>query len=390
MLSTTASWTNCSGGPTAYILGIGTGVIAPPAYYHGMLFTFRPNANNTVSANTVNVGSLGVKSLVRESGSALQAADLTTAHDAVIRFDNGNDRFLLLDYSLSAGSADLPNGFISGMTMGRNSAETTTFQDIDTQIGSCRDAADSQNLVLGTALIKQFDASYQTGTNLGGFANSLGARSTGTWYRYFAIGRDDTGATDCGFDSIANDDAATLLIDANLADSTSAWTKYRQLGWVRTTDADATELVPFSNSSTDPNSFYWSGSAGTEDVSFTQAGSAARGALTLNYAAPETSALMDWFAFSKANSGACDVFGILQPIGFPDEVPSSTAYNIGHTGIAGNGGVSGTPSTANSADAIGTAVVRVDSSRQFNSRFTIGGGITAGIWCTTTGFRFER
>ncbi|GAG31547.1 unnamed protein product, partial [marine sediment metagenome] len=203
-------------------------------------------------------------------------------------------------------------------------------------------------------------------------------------------GRTDTNAVDFGWDSVANDDASTLLLDVNAADGGgSAWDSYRQLGWCRTT-SDADHLVPFSNSSTDPSSFYWSGGAGTEDVSFSQAGSAARAALTLNYAAPETDAIMDWFALSKANSGACDVFGVLQPMGFPDELPSSTLYNIGHTGIAGNGGVSATPSTGNSADAIGRAVVRVDSSRQFNARFEIGGGITAGIWATTRGFRFER
>ncbi|GAF97187.1 unnamed protein product, partial [marine sediment metagenome] len=77
-VSIQGQWTESSGGSLAYILGMNTGILAPHAYARGQVFQFRPNVNNTVGATTVNVGSMGVKSLLRESGAALQAADLST------------------------------------------------------------------------------------------------------------------------------------------------------------------------------------------------------------------------------------------------------------------------------------------------------------------------
>ena len=388
-LSMQGQWTNCSGGTVAYVLGMNTGVAAPPAYATGQVFQFRPNANNTVGANTVNVGSLGVVSLVREDGSALQAGDLATTRDAVIRYDG--TQFRLMDFTLAAGSADLPDAYIEGLTMGRNSAETTTFQDIAVQPGSCRDAANTMNIVSGTEIIKQFDASWASGTGAGGYpATALGARATDTWYRFFAIGRSDTGAVDFGFDSAANDDAAGLLSDVVTATGSAAWTSYRQLGWVKTTTGTADELEPFTNDPSRPNYFGWQ-HVPKDDFNGAVIGSGtlARTTETAAYIPPSCTGRYAFYAFNKANSGSAGVWGIIQAVGMPDLAPTSNRFHVRNTNPGPSAGSGATPSTVATPGGLGAVLVAVDSSSQYNVRWLTSAS-NAYVYAVGVGFFFER
>lgn len=64
-------------------------------YYDGQIVRFRPAANGTGGPATLEVDSLGAKSLLRPDGSALQVGDLVTTRDARARYESANDRFLL-------------------------------------------------------------------------------------------------------------------------------------------------------------------------------------------------------------------------------------------------------------------------------------------------------
>lgn len=66
-----------------------TPAFLPTAYTAGQRYTFKPASSNTGAA-TVNVNSLGAKSIKRPDGSALSAGDLTAAGMADITYDGTN------------------------------------------------------------------------------------------------------------------------------------------------------------------------------------------------------------------------------------------------------------------------------------------------------------
>ena len=390
-VSVQGQWLASSGGTIAYTLAMNAGIIAPPAYAGGQVFQFRPNVNNTVGAVTVNVGSLGAKSLTREDGSALQAADLSTTRDAVIRYTG--TQFYLLNSSLAAGAADLPNRYIAGLTMGRNAAEVTTqHRDIEVQVGSCRDEANTMNLVLGAVMVKRFDAGFAFGTVAGGYG-SAAAAAVGTWYRFFAIGNSATGGTDFGWDISST--ATTLLADANTAAGGGvAWDSYRQIGWTRTTDAGASELVPFTHDPSDPSTIMWVDGEPLDDHIGGGGGLAsattAQLTYTTSYAPPSSTLMSRWWAYTKQNSGTNQMAGIIHSIPQRDTTPTANVNHVKNDAPGASAGSGVTPITATNQDLLGETEVAVDSSQQFNARWFISGNGGAYIYDRPRGFRWER
>jgi microcystin-dependent protein len=95
----------CSVGGTANVITLSTG-FSTSAYAAGQTFSFKVGTTNT-GAVTVNVDSLGAKSLVRADGSntALQAGDLVSGALVEIQYDG--TRFQLRGPSTTATSADV-------------------------------------------------------------------------------------------------------------------------------------------------------------------------------------------------------------------------------------------------------------------------------------------
>ena len=391
-LTAQGQWTEASGGSVAYTLAMNTGIIAPIAYATGQVFQFRANVNSTVGSNTVNVGGLGAKSIVREDGGALQLADLSTGRDSVIRYDG--TKFFLMDSSLGDMAAgDLPQKYIFGLTMGRSGSEPATeFRDIEVQVGQCRSQDNTKNLSLGGLVTKRFDASFAFGSGVGGYANGLGARTVDTWYRFFIIGR-TTGAVDFGWDSDANDDASQLLADANTAQGDSTWQHHRQLGWVRTTAASADELIPFSNFPSDPSTFRFTGIEPKDD--FLAGGSPlangleARRTEEMLYAPPDSTALIKVMGYNRANSGGARISALFMPIGHPDVAPTVRDNHIDHRDPGRNAGTGTTPFNVTNVDILGDVEVQVDSVSEYHSRW-ITNASNGYAYIVSKGFRFER
>ncbi len=88
-----------SGTANAHIATKLAGLQAPPNYGNGMVVRFRPSNANTAGA-TINVDSLGVKTIKKEDGTVLSAGDLGTDRDAWLRYD-GTD-FLLSNWAASS------------------------------------------------------------------------------------------------------------------------------------------------------------------------------------------------------------------------------------------------------------------------------------------------
>lgn len=93
--------------------------------------------------------------------------------------------------SESDGSAQLPPMWIQGLTY---SVASDAEHDTTIAAGSARDASDTANIVLASAITKQIDASWSVGTNQGGL--DTGSVASNTWYAIWLIKRSDTGVVD--------------------------------------------------------------------------------------------------------------------------------------------------------------------------------------------------
>ena len=93
-----SQWYTDSGAADAYVLSKVGNKQAPSRYSDGMVVRFRATNNNT-GASTINVNGLGSKDITREDGSALQAQDISTAKDTLLRYDDSAGDFFLIKNS---------------------------------------------------------------------------------------------------------------------------------------------------------------------------------------------------------------------------------------------------------------------------------------------------
>lgn len=115
-------------------------------------------------------------------------------------------------------SDTMPKGHISGLIL---SNDTDTAHDISITAGEARDSADTYDLTLSSAMVKQIDATWAAGTNAGGLFS--GSVAIDTWYHVFLIRKDSDGSIDAGFD--------TSVTAANIP---TGYTAYRRIGSVLT------------------------------------------------------------------------------------------------------------------------------------------------------------
>lgn len=81
-----------TGAVNAYVLNPVSPKESPPAYFNGFTVTFVPGTANS-GASTVNVASIGVKSITMEDGTAVPAGFIDGA--TTIKYSSSNDRFEL-------------------------------------------------------------------------------------------------------------------------------------------------------------------------------------------------------------------------------------------------------------------------------------------------------
>lgn len=92
-------------------------------------------------------------------------------------------------------SVPLPKSYIKGLRTSNNGSDATN--DLDIATGICRDATDTVNMSLASALTKQLDAAWAVGTNQGGL--DTGSKANSTLYAVWLIKRSDTGVVDVLF-----------------------------------------------------------------------------------------------------------------------------------------------------------------------------------------------
>lgn len=150
-----------TGAVNAYVLTPISPKESPPAYFDGFTVIFEAGTVNT-TASTVNVNSLGVKSITYSNGNALTGGELSGS--CGIKYNSSDDRFELL-FS-SGGLAGLSPVYVIDSTQtdqGATSAnsETLTIYDVATLVGTTKSATIymPHNPVAGNVTNYVFDTS---------------------------------------------------------------------------------------------------------------------------------------------------------------------------------------------------------------------------------------
>jgi len=101
-----------TGSANAIVLYMPTSMYTPAAYVDGMMVRFRPLNNNT-GATTVNLATLGVKSLGKGTHGAisLKEGDIREGYEAHIVFDEPHDKFILINPPDTAVTGDVTASF---------------------------------------------------------------------------------------------------------------------------------------------------------------------------------------------------------------------------------------------------------------------------------------
>lgn len=162
----------------------------------GFFFTVKFGYTNTSTTVTLNVNSIGAKSVKVNFGGVLSdpiPGDMRAG--AYGHFIYDGTYMVLLNAQQQARYAP---GTLYGLTLSNNASDATN--DIDIAVGSCRDGADSANLDLLSALTKRLDASWAVGSGNGGL--DTGSIANGT-YHVWLIKRSDTGVVDALFSTSA-------------------------------------------------------------------------------------------------------------------------------------------------------------------------------------------
>lgn len=123
-----------TGAADAYVLDRAGSLAEVEDYFDGMRCVFVADNANT-GASTVNVASLGIKSITRIGGTALSAGDISAGEHVVLRYDLANDRFEIEIYSgvkaLEIGDGITVGGSASGDIPTLSSSGTFSGKDFE-------------------------------------------------------------------------------------------------------------------------------------------------------------------------------------------------------------------------------------------------------------------
>lgn len=117
----------------------------------------------------------------------------------------------------------LPRGYISGLLVTNDGGDPDNW--IGVSVGECRNDDDDNDIILGTALIKQLDAAFAAGTNQGALGDTVSI-STDITLHIFAMTNDTSAAVD-------------ILADTSTtgANAPAGWTVEKRIGSVLTDTA---------------------------------------------------------------------------------------------------------------------------------------------------------
>ncbi len=226
-----------------------------------------------------------------------------------------------------------PRAYLAGFTL---SNDTDTDHDINITAGQCVDSGNVIDMILGSEITKQIDASWAVGDDAGGLSSSLTVANS-TWYHVHAI--IVAGVVDVGFD--------TSVTAANLVTDHSA-TAFRRIGSVLT-DGSA-NILGFTQVG---DEFLWD--APVAEFNTANPGTSA---VTQALTVPTGIQVIAKYAFDVRDSSPAGAsFMLITAIDQTDTVPSETKKHL-RTTVAGE-------------NASVEAHTRTDTSGQIRYRFSV-------------------
>jgi len=176
--------------------------------------------------SNVSVEDIADHGIAKNDLSNLTGADATESQKGVIQLATSSEAQAGTNTTKAITPATLsemqggsfPIGFINGFVI---SQATDTDHDIDFGTGSARSSDNTYNIVETSAKIKQIDANWTAGSNVGGFPSGATLPASGTVH-CFIIMKSSDGTIDAGFD--------TSLTATNLLTDATDFDKYRRIG----------------------------------------------------------------------------------------------------------------------------------------------------------------
>lgn len=189
-----------------------TVVVAPSpaftAYVTGMQVAIKL-ANSVTGATTINVNSLGAKTLKKNNSSDIESGDLVANQIIEARYDGTN--FQLQSPTIITSSGGLPIGYMQGPPV---SFVSTSSIQIPSGF-RCRDVDNSADIIFTSAATISIASSGANGLD-------TGSEAADTWYYVYAIYNPSTQA-EAGLLSVTNES------DTGSVTLPSGYTKKRQL-----------------------------------------------------------------------------------------------------------------------------------------------------------------
>jgi hypothetical protein len=224
-----------SGSANVYTLDPDSPKPAPTELFKGLRCRFLPSNSNT-GASTVNVASLGVKSIKKYGTDRdVEEGDIVANALVEIVYVHGADVFELVSIENPIVRESIPL-FLKRFGMALSNNAGTPLSKVDIAAGSIKATANDSAATLQTALTKDLSVNWAEGNNQGGKASGVPLVADQTYY-VFAIFKEG-GTVDAGFDT--DSAAGNLLADAG----PSGYIHYRYIGSVLT-ETGSTDVVQF-------------------------------------------------------------------------------------------------------------------------------------------------
>lgn len=156
-----ASYYKDTGIVNAYVLTIVSPKLSPGAYFDGFTICFEPSVVNT-GPSTVNVASLGIKSITYQTGSALTGGEISGT--CTIKYNLANDRFEIIQTSANIGARSkfyIVDASQADQGATSTNPKTLTIYDIAAAVGSTKYATVylTHNPIAGSVTNYNFDTS---------------------------------------------------------------------------------------------------------------------------------------------------------------------------------------------------------------------------------------
>jgi hypothetical protein len=159
-----------TGAADAYVVAM---PYAPASYVDGSLVIFKASGTNTGAA-TINVNSLGVKSITRQSGATLEAADIVSGKFTILVYNSTSGKFEVVSSTADAQLASLV-ATVETLESGvgtKVSADDTTVGFVEGKITSADGSVAMTTLNPGANEIRDLSvATYVSGQTSGKLSN---------------------------------------------------------------------------------------------------------------------------------------------------------------------------------------------------------------------------